>query len=276
MQIALVAVVLLAGMWFTVLRPKPATEAAAPAPAAASAPSQPVAPGVKGLTNAVDKAKGAAATSDAANAAVQQATGSAAATAAPSATAAAPAKSTSANPLVRKLHASPVKTPAKAHAVATPAVKHAAAPSSLVRKVHGKPGTVVAGPATAPSTSAAAKTAPASTVATTSTDPSETILNVLSTGKVVVLLFHGDGADDQAARKAVHTVAADDTKHVVSAYADIAKVGAYEAITSGIQVTTAPTILVIGPDKKAQVLTGYVDAGVIKQAVGDALRADKK
>jgi hypothetical protein len=84
MQIALVAVVLLAGMWFTVLKPKPddgsssapiaATPAAAPATPKAS--SEPVAPGVKGLTSAIDKAKGASKTSDAANAKIESATGS--------------------------------------------------------------------------------------------------------------------------------------------------------------------------------------------------------
>src|SRR3569623_184831 len=75
MQIALVAVVLLAGMWFTVLKPKPADDSApAPAPAASSAP---VAPGTKGLTSAVDKAKAASATSDATNAKIQAATGEA-------------------------------------------------------------------------------------------------------------------------------------------------------------------------------------------------------
>jgi len=216
MQIALVAVVLLAGMWFTVLRPKPATESASPAPVA----SQPVAPGVKGLATAVDKAKGAAATSDAANAKVQAATGG----------------TTAAKPSVTKSATATKSAPAKHATKSAPA--HAAKPA-----------------------------------AATSSDPSQALLDILATGKTVVLLFHGDGADDHAARRAVHRVALKDKAHVVSAYADISKVGAYQAITSGIDITTAPTILVIGTDKKASVLTGYVDAGVIEQAVGDARRS---
>jgi hypothetical protein len=216
MQIALVAVVLLAGIWFTVLRPK--ADTGSPAPVAAQ--PAPVAPGVKGLTSAVDKAKGAAATSDAANARIQAATGarSAAAAATPSATKAAPATSA-----------------AKAKAAA-------------------------------PVKKAAAKTAD---------DPSHVLLNFLTKGKTVVLLFHGDGADDQAARKAVHQVALDD-KRVVTAYSDISRVGLYQAITSGVTVQTAPTVLVIGTDRKAVSLTGYVDAGVIEQAVGDARRSAAK
>ena len=223
MQIALVAVVLLAGMWFTVLRPKPATDASSPAPAA----SQPVAPGVKGLANAVGKAKGAVATSAAANAKVQAATGSA------------PAAS------------KPAASKATATKAAAPAVK-------------------------AKAKAPAAKPAAAKPAAAATTDPSHTLFALLAKGKTVVLLFHGDGADDRAARKAVHRVALHDAKHVVSAYADIAKVGDYQAITSGVDVTTAPTILVIGSDKKAQVLTGYVDAGVIEQAVADARRQAAK
>jgi hypothetical protein len=214
MQIALVAVVLLAGIWFTVLRPK--ADTGAPAPVAAQ--PAPVAPGTKGLTSAVDKAKGAAATSDAANARVQAATGAAT----PSAT--------------TKVAPAPAPAAAAKAKAAAPVKKDAAKPAA---------------------------------------DPSHVLLSFLAKGKTVVLLFHGEGADDQAARKAVHRVALDD-KRVVSAYADIARVGSYQAITSGVTVQTAPTVLVIGADRKAISLTGYVDAGVIEQAVGDARRSAAK
>lgn len=219
MQIALVAVVLLAGMWFTVLKPKPATDSGAPAAA------QPTAPGVAGLNRAVDKAKGASAASDAANANLQKATdGTTASTTAPAATAA-----------TKPATKPPVKTAAKA-------VK------------------------------AAAKQSAAAPKAATAKDPSAVLLSYLAKGKTVVLLFHGDGADDVAARKAVHRVARLD-KRVVSAYAPISKVARYQAITSGIEVTSAPTILVIGKNKKAVDLTGFVDYGVVRQTVGDVRAA---
>jgi hypothetical protein len=57
-RIALGALLVAAAVWFTVLRPKP-VEAPAPAPTA---------PGMKGLGNAVNSAKGAVATADAAGA----------------------------------------------------------------------------------------------------------------------------------------------------------------------------------------------------------------
>lgn len=60
-RIALVAILLLAGAWFAVLRPKAADQASAPAP---------LAPGVKGLSNGVKNARAA---TDAANAAIERA-----------------------------------------------------------------------------------------------------------------------------------------------------------------------------------------------------------
>lgn len=65
LRIALVAIVLLGALWFTVLRPKPDTGADAPLPQA---------PGVAGLATATQKAQGAVATANKA-AATEQATG---------------------------------------------------------------------------------------------------------------------------------------------------------------------------------------------------------
>jgi hypothetical protein len=231
MQIALVAVVLLAGMWFTVLKPKPdagvsAPMAATPAPAATpSASSAPVAPGVKGLTTAIDKAKAASTTSDAANAKIKAATGGATSAATPAAT----------------------KT------------AHAHAKSAAARKG----GTKAA-------TQGAAAAQPAKGAAPV--DPSDRLLAYLGKGKTLVVLFYGKSADDVSARKAVHRTALADPKHVVSAYVPISQVGHYAAITSDVDVTTFPTVLVISTDHKATPLTGFIDAGTVKQAVGDARR----
>jgi predicted component of type VI protein secretion system len=72
-RIAVVALLAVCALWFTVLRPKPPAQDA-PLPAA---------PGATGLANDVAAAKGAAATSDAANGRIQAATAGTAATAAP-------------------------------------------------------------------------------------------------------------------------------------------------------------------------------------------------
>ena len=256
MQIALVAVVLLAGMWFTVLKPKPAAESAAPTPAAvtpAPASSEPVAPGVKGLTSAIQKAKGAAAVSDATNAKIQKATGAAPAAAAKPTVAAKPAA-------------------AKATPAASKGVRHAT-PAKAKTTAAVKSVTKVAPAATLKAKPAAAKAPASPAKKAVQVDPSDRLLKFLDKGKTLVILFHGAGADDRAARKAVHRTAKADPKHVVSAYISIGDVGKYEAITSDVQILAAPSILVIGTNGKATLLTGYVDEAVVRQTVGDARRA---
>jgi len=267
MQIALVAVVLLAGMWFTVLKPKPDSGssftpvAATPAATPSTAAKAPVAPGVKGLTTAVDKAKAAATTSDAANAKVQQATGSAPAASAPAAATATPSAAA-----VKAKATAAAAAKAKATATAAAATKAKAAATAATAAAAAKAKSTAA--AKAKADAAAKAKAPAVAV-----DPSDRLLAFLAKGKTLVILFHGAGADDRAARKAVHRTALGDPKHVVSAYVPIGDVGKYEAITSKVDVVTAPTILVIGTNGKATVLTGYVNAAVVRQAVGDARRA---
>jgi hypothetical protein len=244
MQIALVAVVLLAGMWFTVLKPKPADDTASvtpatPAPVATTSATK-VAPGVKGLTKAVDKAKAAASTSDATNAKIQSATGGNGT--ASSATSPSKAKAT------KSVAATKPHKAAAATTAAAPAKAKAKAP-------------------TAKATKAKAMTKPATKV-----DPSDRLLAYLAKGKTLVILFEGKGTDDKAARKAVHETAKADPKHVISAYIPISKVGDYEKITTDVQVYGSPTILVIGRDRKATALTGFLDAPSLQQAVGDARR----
>lgn len=246
MQIALVAVVLLAGMWFTVLKPKSAdSTTSAPVAQTQTQASQPVAPGVKGLTADVAKAKAAAATSDAANAKVQAATGGTATASTPAATA---------TPT-----AAPKHTTATKKATAT---KKSGTKAATAKAVAAKPAAPTK-PATATKTKTAAT--PAADV-----DPSNRLLAFLKKGKTLVVLFYGRGADDKAARKAVHQTALGDPKHVISAYVPISKVGDYEAITSDVNVLAAPTILVISTKGKATPLTGYVDAAVVRNAVATA------
>lgn len=82
-RIAIVAMLAVCALWFTVLKPKdPGTDTAA---------SDPTAPGATGLSNDVTAAKGAAAKSDAANAKVQAATGGVEAKTGTTGTATAPA-----------------------------------------------------------------------------------------------------------------------------------------------------------------------------------------
>ena len=115
-RIALLAMLAVCAVWFTVLKPK----APAPAPTPAT-----TAPGVTGLANDVKAAKGAAKASDAANAKVQNATGGTAAQTDTSAAAKAKTRATHAA-VAGKTAATAKAAPAKK----APAKKAAAADAS--------------------------------------------------------------------------------------------------------------------------------------------------
>jgi hypothetical protein len=210
-RIAVVAMLAMCAVWFTVLKPKD--------PGADPAASTPTAPGATGLGNDVKAAKGAAAASDAANAKVQGATGG---------TATAGKLATGAHSAVagKSAHATP-------DAAAKPKAKAAT------------------GDASAP------------------------LLSALDAKHAVVLVFwNRRGSDDRAVRRAVAQVDRHRGKVVVKA-APIAAVGRYEAITRGAQVLQSPTVLVIGPDRKARAIVGFTTTGELDQAVGDTLAAAK-
>jgi hypothetical protein len=209
-RIAIVAMLAACALWFTVLKPKD--------PAASTA----TAPGVTGLSNDVDAAKGAAAASDEANAKVQAATGG-----------------TSAATTTAKKAPPAAAAAGKSAAAATPA--------------------------------ATAKPKPKATTG----DAAAPLLAALDAKHAVVLVFwNRRGSDDRAVRRAVTAVNRHHGKVVVKA-APIADVGRYEAITRGAQILQSPTVLVIGPDRKARAIVGFTTSREVGQLVGDTLAAAK-
>jgi hypothetical protein len=227
-RIAIVAMLAVCAVWFTVLRPKPPA-AEAPLPAA---------PGTTGLANDVAAAKGASATSDAANARVQDATGGTAAKSAskPATTAAAKA--------APKLATTSAKPTAAATAKAAPAAKPAAGAAPAAK-------------------------------AKADTDPSAALLHALDHDRAVVLLFwNRHGSDDRAVREAAQGV---DRHHgrVLVKVVPVASVGRYAAITKGVQILEAPTVLVIAPGGKAHAIAGLTSKPELNQAVSDVLAGVK-
>jgi cytoskeletal protein RodZ len=246
MLLALLATVGLAGVWMVALRPKADAGGATPAPAAQA----PKAPGTAGLGRAIDHAKDAVGASQTSAAQAEGATKAAsegAAKAAPAAAAMAVApktrasKPTTARTKTRASKPTTARTKSRASQPATSAVK---APASQP---------AVASPNAAASTPAA-----------------DAVLRELARGEAVVLLFAGDGADDAAAKRAV--VAARG-KRVAVHVAPLSRLGDYRAILADTEVLSAPTVLVIGPDRKARAITGVTEAGEVRAAVADALHA---
>ena len=100
-------------------------------------------------------------------------------------------------------------------------------------------------------------------------DRSGPMLRNLQQGKVVVaLFFNPHGADDNAALRAVRSADRHHGKVVVHSI-PIDRVGDYDALTTGVQVLQAPTVLVMGPNFKARTIVGYTEVKEIDQMVGD-------
>lgn len=134
----------------------------------------------------------------------------------------------------------------------------------------------VGAPATSGTAAATTSAAPAADTADSSGDagdPSGAILAGVGRGHTAVVLFTGrHAADDRAVRAAVRRVNRRGGKvdiHVVP----LARVGRYEAITRGVKVLQAPTVLVIGKQKKARTIVGFTTTAELNQLVGDVRRS---
>jgi hypothetical protein len=250
-QIALAAIGVLAAVWFVALRGHsgsgggssvPAPQPAAPAPKAASpAPSSPSAPGVAGLTRAIEKARGSVKESERNAKQLQQKSAEASS---PSSTGAPSASSTGGTrPSPTHKSAAPTRTApgATTHSPgghATPS--HVGVPARQVR-VEGE----------------------------------------LKRGNTVVVLFwNPKGADDRAVRgqllglKEVERIfRAPQSQRYVLEQAGAKEVGSFGTFTRAVQVYQTPTILIILPNGKTTTMTGLVDAYAIAQAISDARHA---
>jgi hypothetical protein len=215
-RIVLVAVIGLIAAWMLFLRPK--TE---PTPAPAPAPA--TAPGVTGLSNAVDKAKGASATSDKANEKLQQATGGddAAAKAGK-----AGSKSGSAPALVsgRVLPLEPLG-----------ADETKGLPRPIVRALDNRQVFVV---------------------------------GILDTREK---RWARMASDDRRVRRELTKVNRYDGNVVVTR-SSLGKLSKLNAIVGDLGVSQTPSVVVVDRNRKAVVLTGFVERNAINQAIADARR----
>jgi hypothetical protein len=277
-QIALVALVLFAGVWLAALHghsgskngagSSPAAPAPAPAKSAASSNGanpggvyQGAAPGVEGLTRALAKAHGAVATSQQ-NAQELAQKSAQASTTAPASTAPAQAPASPAK------SAAPATgtTPKAHHATSGGAARHASKPTKSPAPT---------GPNRKPAMQALVERA-------------------LHEGKVAVILFwNRKGADDVATRKELRLLEA--VHHLIRPVAGVPKVrralqrsglelqrkfAAFEAnakqvagfgsITRGVQVSQTPTLLVVNRQGTVTTLTGFTDAYSLEQAIDEA------
>jgi hypothetical protein len=251
-QIALVTLALFVLVWFAALHRSTSNSSGSSgsSPAASSAPAKPsaaaeakaaaapthiyhgAAPGVEGLTRAIDKAHGAVAQS--------QHEAHRAETSDPSASS---SSSSSSSSVTVPASASSTHTPAHPAAVAPTHARAAAPPAKRPAVKH-------------PVAKASVQVA---------------VEHELRQGKTVLILFwNRHGSEDMAVHNALPSVQHALGGKVVVHYASAGQVGAFGTVTHAVQVTQTPTLLIVNPHGQATVLTGLNDAFAIRQAIAES------
>jgi hypothetical protein len=263
-QIAALALVLFVAVWFVALHghsstsgsgspapstPPPSAAAQAQKAAAPSPVYHGAAPGVSGLTRAIDKAHGAVATSQQNAKQLEE----------KSAQASSPTSSTTQAP-TRAAPAAPAGSAVKSKAPAVPA-------TTVKRRT----------------------SLPSNPTSSAFLAPQRAVEAELKQGKVVVLLFwNPKGADDVVAHDALKSLVGGHgsgkagaeevgrvfkggiAKHVAVHEASQRSVASYGSITRGVQVYSTPTMLFINPHGRVITMTGSTDAYSIEQAIEEA------
>jgi hypothetical protein len=94
------------------------------------------------------------------------------------------------------------------------------------------------------------------------------VAKALQARQTVVLFFRQPGADDDATQSAVRSVR--HHKHVAVFSDGVAHLARYRGIVTGLNITQAPSVVIVGKSRKAVLIEGYIDAGSLNQRVMDA------
>lgn len=91
----------------------------------------------------------------------------------------------------------------------------------------------------------------------------------IRSGKTVVLYFHGPAsADETATSKAVAGL--DGKRGVAVLKVPIARLNAYRDLIGQLGIAQAPAVVIVGRDRAARVIEGYIDPPTLAQDVADA------
>jgi hypothetical protein len=174
--------------------------------------------------------------------------------------------SNSSAPPTTALHTTaPKPAPAK-HAAAKPA-KHAAAATPAKPVKHN------AAKHTTAKKSAPVKVNPsAGQEAGASVGLPASVARAFAKKQVVVLYFGAAGADDTLTADSVRSLKASAGRGVAVFMDKLSNLADYRRVVEGLDVSQAPSIVIVDRDKKAQVLEGFIDAGSLRQDVADVAR----
>src|SRR3954447_18685188 len=96
------------------------------------------------------------------------------------------------------------------------------------------------------------------------------VAGAIGAHKTVVVLFYRRGsADDDATAHAVRSVK---SKRVSVFLASPKQLGSYRRLVGGLDLSSLPATVIVGKDRSAQVLEGFMDARTLAQEVADSTR----
>jgi hypothetical protein len=148
--------------------------------------------------------------------------------------------------------------PAK-HAAGTPA-KHAAAPAKPVKHAAVKRSAPVKVNVPAGQEAGAALGLPLD------------VARAFAKKQVVVLYFGAKGADDSLTAGSVRTLKSN-AGHGVAVFMDkLSNLADYRRVVEGLNVSQAPSIVIVNRAHKARLYEGFIDAGSLRQYVADVTR----
>lgn len=250
-QIAFVAVALLAAVWLLAIRGHTATtsgsgSSVAPTATAPAQSSGPSAPGVDGLTRAVNKARGAVATSQQNAKALEQKSAQASSTAAPSSSTSVPAKSTTA----------PVS---KAAAPSTPSSTKPVAPAVAPKKV-----------AFSRQASVEAELKSGKVVVLLVWNPRGTEDAIVHKNVLSLAAMHRRYAHSGTAPKHSKGLHIELEQPIAVQLATPGQVASFGSLTRDVQIFSTPTLLAIGQKGKVITVTGAPGILAIEQATDEA------
>ena len=90
--------------------------------------------------------------------------------------------------------------------------------------------------------------------------------------RVVVLYFGAKGADDTLTAASVRELKASAGSGVTVLMDKLSNLADYRRVVEGLDVSQAPSIVIVDRDRKARLLEGFIDAGSLRQAVADVAR----
>jgi hypothetical protein len=263
-QIVLVTFCLFAAVWFFALRSHSAStsgggssppSAASPAaqPATPSTPYHGSAPGVAGLTRAIEKAQGAVTQSEQHAKRLQQKSAEASHE---------PSGGTAPNTSKAGAGAAHAVTPKAAASVPKAA-------ATVPKAAAAVPKSATTAPTSAASTTAGHGAVKSKANATPVMQA--TVEGALKRGKLVTVLFwNPKGIVDRVVHSELQSVGRSSGGKVAVFAAVASQVGSFGSFTKAVQVNGTPTIVIVNPHGHATTLTGLTDVFSIEQAIGEA------